>query len=150
VTRAETRRYSLFLSVLAFLFFLRVLGQALVALFDVRWLPAMAEWYSGLLPYRLLLPTQVAILLIQAKVSTDLLRGHGPMTVQRPRVGRALRWFSVVYFAAIALRYVLTMTWYPERRWLGTGTIPIVFHWVLAGYLYALGRYCGRADAPHR
>jgi len=81
VTRAETRRYALVLSVLAFLFLVRVLGQALVAFFGVRWLPAMPEWYSGLLPYRLLLPTQLAILLIQAKVSTDLFRGHGPMTV---------------------------------------------------------------------
>ena len=150
MTRAETRRYALVLSVLAFLFLLRVLGQALVAFFEVRWLPAMPEWYSGLLPYRLLLPTQIAILLIQAKVSTDLFRGHGPMTAQRPRVGRALRWFSVVYFAVMVLRYVLTMAWYPERRWLGMGTIPIVFHWVLAVYLYALGRYTGRADAPPR
>src|SRR2546430_17456152 len=92
----------------------------------------MPEWYSGLLPYRLLLPTQLAILLIQAKVSTDLFRGHGPMTVQRPRVGRALRWFSVVYFAAMVLRYVLTMAWYPERRWLGLCMIPLGFPWVPA------------------
>lgn len=152
MTRAETRRYALVLSVLAFLFLLRVLGQALVAFFDVRWLPAMAEWYSGLLPYRLLLPAHLAILLIQAAISTDLFRGRGPMAVQRPRIGRALRWFSVIYFAAMVLRYVLTMAWYPERRWLGTGTIPIVFHWVLAAYLYVLGNYHGRADAmsPNR
>ena len=152
MTRAETRRYALVLSVLAFLFLLRVLGQALVAFFDVRWLPAMAEWYSGLLPYRLLLPAQLAILLIQAAISTDLFRGRGPMAVQRARIGRALRWFSVAYFAAMVLRYVLTMAWYPERRWLGTGTIPIVFHWVLAAYLYVLGNYHGRADAmsPNR
>ncbi len=145
MTRAETRRYGLLLSLLAFLFFLRVLGQALVAFLDVRWLPAMADWYSGLLAYPWLLPTQVAILLVQAKVSADLLRGDGTLAGQRPRVGRALRWFSVVYFAAMGLRYVLTMTWYPERRWLGTGTIPIVFHWVLAAYLYTLGRYYGRS-----
>jgi hypothetical protein len=41
-------------------------------------------------------------------------------------------------------RYALTMAWYPERRWLGTGTIPIVFHWVLATYLMALGRFLAR------
>jgi len=150
VTRADSRRYGLLLSVLAFLFFLRVLGQALVAFFDVRWLPAMAEWYSGLLPYRLLLPAQLAILFIQAAISTDLFRGHGPMAVQRPRVGWVLRWFGVVYFAAMVLRYALTMAWHPERRWLGTGTIPVVFHWVLATYLYILGRYHGRAGALSR
>ena len=80
MTRAETRRYGLILSVLAFLFFLRVLGQVLVAFFDVRWLPAMAEWYSGLLAYPLLLPGQLLILVVQAKVSADLLRGHGSLT----------------------------------------------------------------------
>ena len=151
MTRAGTRRYGLILSVLAFLFFLRVLGQALVAFFDVRWLPAMAEWYSGLLPYPLLLPSQLLILVVQAKVSGDLLRGHGSLTRQRPRVGQVLRWFSVLYFAAMALRYALTMAWYPERRWLGTGTIPIMFHWVQAAYLYILGRYyAGPGGALHR
>ena len=43
-------------------------------------------------------------------------------------------------FLGMVARYAITMTLYPERRWLGTGTIPIVFHWVLAAYLYVLGR----------
>lgn len=38
------------------------------------------------------------------------------------------------------LRYVLTMTFHPEMRWLG-GTIPIFFHFVLAGFIFVLGRY---------
>jgi hypothetical protein len=40
----------------------------------------------------------------------------------------------------MAGRYVLTMTMFPERRWFG-GAIPIVFHWVLAAYVYLLSRY---------
>jgi len=147
VSRAETRSYGLLLSVLAFLFFLRVLGQALVAFFDARRLPAMAEWYSGLLPYPLLLPIQVVILLAQAKISTDVFRRTGWLARRHSRAGRALRWLSILYFSGMALRYAITMAWYPERRWLGTGTIPIVFHWVLAAYLYTLGRYVGRRDA---
>ncbi len=43
----------------------------------------------------------------------------------------------------MVLRYVLTMALHSERRWLH-GTIPIVFHWVLAGYLWTLGRYHAR------
>jgi hypothetical protein len=42
------------------------------------------------------------------------------------------------------LRYAVTMAVHPERRWLGTGTIPIVFHWVLAAYLFTLGRFHAR------
>jgi hypothetical protein len=32
------------------------------------------------------------------------------------------------------------MALYPERRWFG-GAIPIVFHWVLAGYVFLWSRY---------
>ena len=135
------------LSVLAFLFFLRVLGQALVAFAGVTALPPMSEWYSGLLPYPVLLPAQIAILVLQAWVSLQFARGHGMLLTPRPRVGRVLILLSVVYFAAMVLRYVVTMTWYPERRWVGTGTIPIVFHWVLAAYIFTLGRHHARGPA---
>ena len=107
----------------------------------------MPEWYSGLLPYPLLLPAQIAILVLQVWVSLQFARGHGVLLTPRPRVGRVLIALSVVYFAAMALRYAVTMTWYPERRWLGTGTIPIVFHWVLAAYLFTLGRHHARGAA---
>ena len=135
------------LSVLAFLFFLRVLGQALVAFAGVTALPPMSEWYSGLLPYAVLLPTQIAILVLQAWVTLQFARGYGMLLTPRPRVGRVLIVLSVVYFAAMALRYAVTMTWYPERRWVGTGTIPIVFHWVLAAYIFTLGRHHARGAA---
>ena len=46
----------------------------------------------------------------------------------------------------MVLRYVLTMSLFPERRWLGSGTIPIVFHFVLATYLLVWSRHLrGRA-----
>jgi hypothetical protein len=63
------------LSVLAFLFLLRVLGQALVFFAGVTALPPMSEWYSGLLPYPLLLPTQVAIVGLQAWISLAFCAG---------------------------------------------------------------------------
>lgn len=130
---------------LAFAFLLRVLGQVLVVFFQVRFLPPMEEWYSGLLPYPLLLPIQIAILVVQSLITRDLWRGDGVFAVGRPRAGRALMRLSYVYFAAMLLRYVLTMWWFPERRWFH-GTIPIVFHWVLAAYLFSLGKYYAAAD----
>jgi hypothetical protein len=136
-----TSGYAVVLTLLAFLFLLRVLGQLLVAFAGVSWLPPMPEWYSGLLPYPLLLPTQLVVLALQAGISRDFVRGRGAFVVPRPGLGRVLLGASLVYFVAMAGRYALTMSWYPERRWLGTGTIPIVFHWVLAGWLFTLARF---------
>jgi len=132
--------YTVSLWLLTLLFFLRVLGQALVAFFHVTFLPPMAEWYSGLMPYPILLPTQGLILLLLVKACTDFSRGRGFFVVPRPRMGAFVRWFSYLYFIAMLVRYVVTMALHPERRWFG-GTIPIVFHWVLAAWLFTFGHF---------
>ena len=128
------------------MFLARVAGQVLVAFRGVRWLPPMSEWYSGLLPYPLLLPAQIAILVLMAVMNVGVASGRGPLASVSPRAARMTRWFSYFYFAAMVLRYALTMALFPERRWLG-GTIPIVFHCVLALYLYAWsGHHLDRAQ----
>ena len=128
------------LSVLAGLFFLRVAGQMLVARFDVRFLPAMEHWYSGLLPYPILLTAQIVIVALQVRMCADFWRGHGYFVAPKPAAGRVLKWLSYLYAAAMATRYVVTMALFPERRWLG-GVIPIVFHLVLAAYLFAYSHF---------
>jgi hypothetical protein len=133
------KNYSFILGAIAIAFFARVAGQALVAFLDVKFLPPMKEWYSGLLPYPLLLPVQIAILAFQFEVSRQLWIGAGPLTQPRPRLGIGLKWFSLIYFLGMLARYIITMALFPERRWFG-GAIPIVFHWVLAAYLYLLSR----------
>jgi hypothetical protein len=55
--------HAIILWLLTFLFFLRVLGQVLVAFFDVTFLPPMPYWYSGLLSYPVLLTSQILILM---------------------------------------------------------------------------------------
>lgn len=142
--RAARARHCALLWALGALFLLRVLGQALVAFLDASSLPPMAMWQSGLLPYPLLLAAQVLILGLQAWVGIDLARGAGVWVGPRPRLGRALGLLSAVYGTSMALRYGLTMAWHPERRWLGQGTIPIVFHFVLAAWLATLGHWLGR------
>jgi hypothetical protein len=134
------RAYAVTLGGLALAFGLRVLGQALVAVDQANFLPPMEEWYSGLIPYSALLPIQIAILGVQATVSRDIWRGSGAFAASRPAVACGLQWLSYAYFAVMVLRYIVTMVVYPERRWL-SGTIPILFHCVLAAYLFTLGRY---------
>jgi hypothetical protein len=73
-------------------------------------------------------------------------RGAGFFVQLRPRTGNILMWLSYIYAFAMAVRYVVTMTLHPELRWF-TGTIPIWFHFVLAAFLYTLGRYQTRRAA---
>ncbi|MCZ6895416.1 MAG: hypothetical protein O7H40_15400 [Gammaproteobacteria bacterium] len=143
--QGDSARYAAILGSLTFLFFLRVLGQALVAFFNVTFLPPMEQWYSGLIPYPILLSIQIIIVLAQVRLSVDLYLQKGFFVRRRPTAGRILSWFSAVYFLAMLARYIITMMLYPERRWFG-GTIPIFFHWVLAAYLRLYGRYLSRGE----
>jgi hypothetical protein len=128
------------LAFLTLLFLLRVLGQALVVFFPVGWLPATEQWSSGLVPYPALFGIQLIMLIGMVKIAADVWRGGGLFAGPRPSWSRFLIVCSAIYAGSMVLRYVLTMTYRPEMRWLG-GTIPIIFHFVLAGFLYAWGKF---------
>lgn len=132
--------YGVVLGVLAALFALRVLGQALVAAGLAPFLPPMEQWYSGLVPYPVLLPIQAVMLVLMAKLIVDVWRGSGAFSVARPRLGRILKGFSYFYALAMVARYVIVMIVHPEWRWFGH-TIPIWFHLVLAAFVHTYGRY---------
>lgn len=129
---------------LSTLFLARVLGQMAVALGGVPWLPPMPEWYSGLLPYPVLLPTQWLILAVMAWLNVNASRRAGWCTVPRPRLARGLWAFAGLYAAAMAVRYLVSGELHPERRWWPPGSIPIVFHLVLAAYLATVAQLCRR------
>lgn len=128
------------LTFLLVLFCARVLGQILVAFFHFRYLPPMEQWYSGLLPYPFLLVCQFLIIGVFAKICLDINRNTGYFAMRKPRLGAFLVNFSYLYYAAMTLRYFVHMSIHPQDRWLG-GTIPIIFHFVLATFLLLLGRY---------
>jgi hypothetical protein len=132
--------HGVFLAFLTLLFSVRVAGQALVYFFGVSWLPAMEHWQSGIIPYPSLLVIQIAMLVGMIKISTDICHGAGYFSKPRPSWSYYLVGFSFLYAAAMALRYILTMIFRPEMRWFGQ-TIPIFFHFVLAGFILILGRY---------
>jgi len=132
------------LALLTFLFALRVLGQALVAFVDVAWLPVMEQWFSGLIPYPTLLMIQLLMLILMVKITGEIWRGLGTFAIQRPHWSQFLIRFSAVYAGAMVLRYVLTMILHPEKRWLGD-VIPVIFHFVLAAFIFVLGHYHRRA-----
>jgi hypothetical protein len=140
ITRAVPLHYPLLLGACTALFVLRVLGQAVVAIYDVGFLPPFERWYSGLLPYPLLLPAQVILAALMLKIVGDFARADGYFVSLRPRTGRILMGLGCLYAFAMVVRYAVTMAAHPELRWF-TGTIPIWFHLVLATFVLALGHY---------
>jgi hypothetical protein len=128
------------LALLTLLFALRVLGQALVAFLGVTWLPAMDQWFSGVIAYPAMLVVQLLMLLLMVKITGEVWSGTGFYGQRRAHWSPFLIKFSAVYAAAMALRYALTMILHPEMRWFGH-VIPIIFHFVLAGFIFALGHY---------
>jgi hypothetical protein len=111
------------------LFILRVFGQALVAFLDVQFLPPMEAWYSGLMPYEYLLPSQIAIIALMAKICVDFTRRGGFFFQKNRFFASAWLWFGYVYLAAMIARAVF----------LWDHPIPIVFHWVLAAFVITVG-----------
>ena len=120
------------------LFAVRVAGQVLVTLRSPSWLPPMQDW--NLVAYRVLLPVQLVILAVMTWIDASFSASSGPPVERSEALGLAHIAFSAVYAGAMAVRYVVRMRRRPAARWFG-GTIPIVFHLVLATYLYALGSF---------
>ena len=116
------------------LFVLRVAGQAMVAFWGVTWLPPMERWYSGLMPYPLLLPAQIAIIVLMAKICSDFTRRQGFFVRPRRLLAGPWLWFGWIYLAVMLARLPLQMLLKPDAP-----VIPIPFHWVLATFVIAVG-----------
>lgn len=127
------------LVVLPCLFAGRVLGQLAALVWSPSFLPPYNRWDSDALPYPLLLTLQLVLLAFQARVAVDLWLRRGVFARERPRAARILARLAAVYCAVIVARYALTMAFVPELRWFGHA-IPIAFHFVLAGWVWALAR----------
>jgi len=89
------------------LFGARVVGQFEALVASPPWLPDMDAWYSGLLPYYLLLPVQIALLMIMAVVAWNRRVRTGRFALSRPGVARVLRILATVYFLAMVVRLLV-------------------------------------------
>ena len=128
------------LALLGGLFALRVVGQAIVVTWAPAWLPPKSEWYSGVLPYPQLLATQLVLLGLMGVVIAGLALGWPVIADPRPALGTLLLLIAWPYGLSMPVRYGVRMWRHPEARWTGR-TIPIVFHVVLATWLFMLGSY---------
>jgi hypothetical protein len=113
------------------LFALRVLGQFLVVAGLAPFLPPLEDWQSGLLPYRLLLASQIVILALLGAVCVQFTRGSGYFVERRAWLSTPL-WIAGWFYAiAMVVRYALL------RR----DAIPVVFHIVLASFVLVVARH---------
>ncbi len=131
------------------LFAVRVIGQLETLLLQPRWLPDMEAWYSGLLPYPLLLPAQIAILMLMATVAWNRRVRTGCFARANPRGAGALRIFAGIYFVVMAVRLGVNVIDNGADFW-RSGAIPVAFHWVLALFIVVSGRSStmGRVGVP--
>jgi len=125
------------------LFAARVIGQLEVVLVTSLWLPDMDAWFSGLLPYAVLLPAQIAILMLMAVVAWNRRVRNGSFARARPLLAQALRILAGIYFVVMAVRLAVNVQTNGEDFW-QEGAIPVAFHWVLALFILV----SGRASAP--
>ena len=132
--------YSSWLWLFTILLFLRVIGQVIVVLRAPRWLPPMHQWQSGLLPYPVLLLGQAIVLTLMVWICLDFSRGAGMFVQAYPGRGKYVVGFGCVYLGGMVLRYIIWMWRRPDQRWLG-GTIPIIFHSIVALFILTFGTY---------
>jgi hypothetical protein len=127
-----------FLALFTVLFAVRVAGQLVVRYVAPRWLPPMDRW--NLMPYRLLLPIQVVLVAVMSWISISLLADEGLLAEPHRGLGLIAIVFSFLYAGSVIVRYAVRMSRRPGERWFG-GAIPIVFHVVLAAFVFTYGTY---------
>lgn len=117
--------------ILLALFALRVAGQLLVVTGHAPFLPPMDDWQSGVLPYPLLLASQIVILGVLATVCLQFSRGMGFFVQPRRWLATPLLITGWMYAVGMILRYALL------RR----DAIPVIFHVVLASFLLLVAQH---------
>jgi len=132
-----SQRYAPWLWLLLGLFVLRVLAQPLALPVNTPLLPRFESWHSGVLPYPVLLLTQLIIVLWLARTSRAFTSGA---VVPRAGIGRAAIAFGSVYFLAMVARLLLGATVLADQRWFAS-PLPTFFHLVLAAFLLLYGHF---------
>lgn len=122
-----------------FLFLLRVVGQLEVLLVAPSWLPPMSDWYSGLIPYPILVPVQIAILMLMSALTVREMQAGRHTSIDSSYWAPWVRRFAFAYFVVMWARLMLQLLRGADNV-LDAGGIPVAFHWVLALFLLVLAR----------
>lgn len=124
--------------ILLALFALRVVGQLVVVAGLAPFLPPIDEWQSGLLPYPVLLASQILILWLLVTVCVQFSRGSGYFCRPHAWLATPLWVAGCIYLAGMIVRYAIL------RR----DAIPVVFHIVLASFLLVVAQHHRSRSRP--
>src|SRR5262245_12668944 len=102
----STSAYVFVLGVLLVLFVGRVVGQILAATSAPPWPPPMARWYSGLMPYRYLLPTQLVFIVLMVAMVLGVARESSPFGTASAVAGHWIIWASYLYALGMVVRSI--------------------------------------------
>ena len=134
------KAYGPWLWTLAALFAVRVTAQPLALLVDSPLLPPFESWHSGVMPYPLLIVSQLFIL---AWLTTTAWRVSQETVKPNRSSGRLLLAIAGVYALTMLTRLILGATMLRDERWFAS-PVPTVFHLGLAGYLFVYGHLHAR------
>ena len=133
--------YQILLWTITIIFLGRILAQVFVGIYSPSYLPKMEMWYSGLLPYPILLTYQMFMYTCMVIFNFCLLMGRGPLfLVLNDKVSIYYIYFGITYFSLMVIRFIIHKIKEPEITW-PRGSIPIFFHFFLALYIILLGSY---------
>jgi hypothetical protein len=141
-----SQRYAPWLWLLLGLFTIRVLAQPLALRVESPLLPRFESWHSGLLPYPILVVTQVLIILWLVRTVWSFSTGG---VSARSRFGALIMVLGGVYFGVMMIRLVLGATLLSHERWFAS-PLPTLFHLVLAAYLCVYGHFHWRYGSDLR
>ena len=132
-----SQRYAPWLWLLLGLFTIRVLAQPIALQVHTPLLPTFESWHSGVLPYPVLVLSQVGIILWLTRTAWTFTTGA---IAPRFKLGVVMMALGGVYFAAMVMRLLLGATVLGHERWFAS-PLPTVFHLVLATYLLLYGHF---------
>ncbi len=126
---SRTRRA---LTPLAWLFRVRVTGQAVARFFEPAMLPPDALWHAATVPYLVLAGAQLVLLAAMAIVIWRLGR-----IGKHPRVAGIILAIATVFLGVMSVRFVIGAMGFAPDSWFDK-PISTPFHLVLAGWLLIL------------
>lgn len=132
-----SQHYAKWLWLCSGLFAFRVIAQLAALLFKPNFLPAFESWHGGVLPYPLLLSTQILIFIWLAWTAWQFSCNS---IYPRRRLGMVTMIFASLYFLMMLFRLLLGLTIMSEHRWFAS-YLPAFFHLVLASYLFLYGHF---------
>lgn len=132
-----SQHYAKWLWLCSLLFAFRIAAQLFALLFSPKFLPTFESWHGGVLPYPLLLTSQVLILLWLTWSAHQFSKSK---VYPHRRLGLVIIIFACLYFLTMLLRLLLGLTILSETRWFAS-YLPALFHLVLACYLFLYSHF---------